>query len=715
MTGKLGLRGRLMMAIVPIALLAVIAAALAVFAFRITQSQQQIVSEEAIPALVSGQALYARSNTVSNIARNVAVAQNAAEIETVIAELDAIETALNEDIATLGGLGVDAGILAEFSSQTETLVNNIRALKDTQTTLFADAVATSTLLEEIVSGANSIEASARAQNTDANMALTNSASALYSLVGREDQTPEAFDTLDKLLDVDALDAQNMSDLRAIAFQIPGLAEQAVAARNTDALDKVKFAINPILTQLQKGIDLMPDAEAKEKALATLGELQTALDPSKPDNLFALRLAEFATEAQLETILDGNAAITARIAQTAERLLDDMRDKIDVANAGVEKTIANAEIVMIVVAIAAIVIPALILWLYVSRNLLRRLIGLNGAMTRLSNGDLDTEIDDAGSDEIATMAKSVETFRENAREAERLRAQNKEAEERAEEQRRAALHDMADGFESSVNSLVTELLAAVNEMRDTADNMERNAGENVTRAAEVNEASQNASHNVSSVSSATEELSASIREIERQVAKAEEISQTAVAEARKSDETVRQMSESADRIGEVIELITSIADQTNLLALNATIESARAGDAGKGFAVVANEVKNLASQTQRATEDISKQIDEMRAVSNQAVEMISTIARTIAEIDSISSSIAAAMSQQGAATGEIANGSEEAANGVRHVSENMADVSRSAEAVREMSGSARTVAEDLLTKARSLQTEANNFVSRVRAE
>lgn len=715
MTGKLGLRGRLMMAIVPIALLAVIAAALAVFAFRITQSQQQIVSEEAIPALVSGQTLYARSNTVSNIARNVAVAQNAAEIETVIAELDAIETALNEDIATLGGLGVDAGILAEFSSQTETLVNNIRALKDTQTTLFANAVATSTLLEEIVSGANSIEASARAQNTDANMALTNSASALYSLVGREDQTPEAFDTLDKLLDVDALDAQNMSDLRAIAFQIPGLAEQAVAARNTDALDKVKFAINPILTQLQKGIDLMPDAEAKEKALATLGELQTALDPSKPDNLFALRLAEFATEAQLETILDGNAAITARIAQTAERLLDDMRGKIDVANAGVEKTIANAEIVMIVVAIAAIVIPALILWLYVSRNLLRRLIGLNGAMTRLSNGDLDTEIDDAGSDEIATMAKSVETFRENAREAERLRAQNKEAEERAEEQRRAALHDMADGFESSVNSLVTELLAAVNEMRDTADNMERNAGENVTRAAEVNEASQNASHNVSSVSSATEELSASIREIERQVAKAEEISQTAVAEARKSDETVRQMSESADRIGEVIELITSIADQTNLLALNATIESARAGDAGKGFAVVANEVKNLASQTQRATEDISKQIDEMRAVSNQAVEMISTIARTIAEIDSISSSIAAAMSQQGAATGEIANGSEEAANGVRHVSENMADVSRSAEAVREMSGSARTVAEDLLTKARSLQTEANNFVSRVRAE
>lgn len=715
MTGNLGLRGRLMMAIVPIALLAVIAAALAVFAFRITQSQQSVVAEEAIPALVTGQALYARSNLVSNIARNVAVAKNIDEVEAASAELDQIEAALNTDLTTLAELGVDGEILGEFSDQTKTLVGNIRALKNTQRSLFSNVTTTKALLEKVIASANSIEASARTLNTDANMALTNSASALYSLVGREDQTNEAFDTLDKLLDVDALDAQNMGDLRAIAFQIPGLAEQVVAARDNDALDKVKFAINPILTQLQKGIDLMPDPDAKKTAQKTLTELQSALDPSKAGNLFSQRQMEFTTIATLHTILDDNAAITERIAATAERLLDDMRAKIDVANSGVASTIETAEIIMIVVAIAAIVIPTLILWLYVSRNLLRRLINLNLAMTRLTKGDLDTEVTDNGSDEIADMARSVKTFRENAREAERLRAQNRETEQRAEEQRRAALHDMADGFESSVNTLVAELLTAVNEMRDTADHMERNAGENVTRAAEVNEASQNASHNVSSVSSATEELSASIREIERQVAKAEEISQSAVAEARKSDETVRQMSETADRIGEVIELITTIADQTNLLALNATIESARAGEAGKGFAVVANEVKNLASQTQRATEDISQQISEMRSVSNQAVEMISTIARTIGEIDSISSSIAAAMSQQGAATGEIANGSEEAANGVRQVSENMATVSRAAEEFREMSGSARTVAEDLLAKAHSLQTEANNFVARVRSE
>lgn len=152
-----------MMAIVPIALLAVIAAALAVFAFRITQTQQSVVSNEAIPALVTGQELYARSNQVSNIARNVAVAQNAEEIEAVSAELDQIETELNNDIVALAELGVDGAILSEFSNQTETLVGNIRALKETQMSLFANDVATNALVNEIVTAANAIEASARAE------------------------------------------------------------------------------------------------------------------------------------------------------------------------------------------------------------------------------------------------------------------------------------------------------------------------------------------------------------------------------------------------------------------------------------------------------------------------------------------------------------------------------------------------------------------------
>jgi len=714
MTGKIGLRGRLMLAIVPIALLAVCAAAMAVFSFRITEQQQKIVANDAIPALISGQELYSRSDAVISMARAVASARNEDQVAAATANLDETENVMNDQIATLAMHGVDGTILNEFSSQTGEMIVNIRLLQDTMRSLFNTRNAHNVMLGDVVTSTNAVELIARELSTNANMQLTNNAGELYGLVGDPEKSDKAFEMLDKLLDEDALTSQNMAELRAVALKIPDLARMTATAANQEDLDRIKFWSGPVLTQMESSIAEIPLDTPREKAQTAFTAISNGLNPNNGNNLFSLRQKEIEDEKSLDELLAKTTATSQAIGSTADRLLSDMRAKIDDANRDVSTTISAAEKAMIGVAVAAIVISGLIIWLYVQRNLLARLIGLSSAMGRLTNGDLETPVSDRGSDEIADMAAAVETFRENARDAEKLREENKAAERRAEEQRREALLEMANGFESSVNGLVTELLSQVGDMRDAADNMAQNAGDNVHRAIEVSEASQNASQNVSSVTSATEELSASIAEIERQVSKAEEVSRSAVSEARKSDETVRQMSETADRIGEVIELITTIADQTNLLALNATIEAARAGDAGKGFAVVANEVKNLASQTQRATEDIGKQINEMRAVSTEAVEMISTIAQTIGEIDTISSSIAAAMRQQGAATAEIASGSEEAANGVRHVSENMLNVSRAAEAVQGLSGSTRNTAEELLQKAHRLQDEANNFVARVRA-
>ncbi|WP_114086411.1 methyl-accepting chemotaxis protein [Thalassospira profundimaris] len=715
MTGRIGLRGRLMLAIVPIALLAASAAGIGIFSFETTRQQQKTVSEEAIPALVTAQQLYAKGNSLTTIGRMVAAANNENAVKKATEKLQAVENAIHDDISHLSELGVNADILGNFSSKTGQLGKNIRRLSETRLTLFSLGTQLNERAQENASAAAAIEKLANNLGMNAAMNLNDNASSLYALIGDPAQTSLASDKLNDLLDVNAINMQNMSELRANAFQIPATGDQILATTNSEDLDRIKFQADPMLVQLQKGIERISDKAEKTNGQKQFDIIRANLNPNADHNLFDLQHQRLETGAELDNILDQNNSISVDIAQSAQQVLEQMQDKIDTANHAVEGTIEASRTVMIAVIIAVIVISGLILWFYVQRNLLRRLIGLNRAMTRLASGDLETPVLDKGHDEIADMAVAVETLRENGLEARRLRAENKEAEQRAEQLRRQTLLEMADGFEATINALVAELVRAAGDMGDTMSKMADNAGNNVSRAMEVTNASQEASRNVSAVSSATEQLSASVREIERQIVKAEEISQNAVGQARRSDETVRQMSETASRIGEVINLITNIADQTNLLALNATIEAARAGDAGKGFAVVAGEVKNLATQTQRATDDIGRQIEEMRNVSNDAVEMISAIAHTIGEMDVISASIGVAMRQQGAATGEIATGSEEAANGVRHMSSNMESVSQTASTVQNLASHARDIAAELLRKTQNLQLEANNFVSRVRAD
>lgn len=710
----MGLRGRLLLAIVPIALLAVSAAGTGFFAFSITEQNEEIVAEQATPALVAGQRLYAGSIELIALGDQVARADSDDQRAAAMARLPQVEAALAEELARLRGLGAAPALLDRLSARTEDLRGNVAALDRIVAARADQQAALDAALAETRDALQGIERVSEGLVADANLSLETIVSGMYDVLDDQARLGEAFDALDRLLDVDIVQARTMNALRAAGMRVQLIAQQAAAAADIDALDKVKFATGPILTDLQSGVTGISDPALKSEAEKQFAIVAERLSATAAQTLFAWRAAALDLDREREAVLERSAAASAALSTASRELLEQMERKIDQAGADVAAVIGAAKSVMLVLALGAVVVSVLIVWLYVQRNLLRRLIGLNQTMLRLADGDLAAEVADHGHDEIGAMADAVKIFRENALEAERLRADNQAAAARAAAERQAAMRSLADSFESSVDQVVSDVLATVTQMREAAGQMANTAGETVSQTEAATGVSRDASAHVSSVSSATEELSSSIGEIERQMAKAEEVARRAVTEAGRSDETMAGLSATAQRITEVVKLINDIAEQTNLLALNATIEAARAGDAGKGFAVVAGEVKNLANQTARATDDIRHQIEQMQAVSAAAVEAIGLIGRTVGEIDNINSSIAAAVRQQGSATAEIARNTEEASQGVHRVSDTVEGVAHAVDGTRRLSEDVRHVAEGLSEHAGALHREARAFVERVRA-
>jgi methyl-accepting chemotaxis protein len=419
---------------------------------------------------------------------------------------------------------------------------------------------------------------------------------------------------------------------------------------------------------------------------------------------ARQVAEY--DANMMKTFRGFEPVMVEIAESVERRYKEAE--------ATEAAIRDSVRMWMLIAFAFSVVLVCGLSLLIGRSISNALASMVSAMTRLAGGEFKIAIPGLGrKDEIGEMAGAVEVFKNNMIEAERLRAEQLEAEQRQAEQRKADMRDLANAFEGAVGEIVETVSSAATELEASANTLTKAAERSQGLATTVAAASEEASTNVQSVSSASEELTSSVNEISRQVQESSRVANEAVDQAQKTNSRVSELSKAASRIGDVVELINTIAGQTNLLALNATIEAARAGEAGRGFAVVASEVKALAEQTAKATGEISQQISGIQAATQDSVAAIKEIGDTIGRMSEISSTIAAAVEEQGAATQEISRNIQHAATGTQQVSANITDVQHGATETGSASAQVHSAAKSLSSESNRLKLEVSKFLNSVR--
>jgi methyl-accepting chemotaxis protein len=488
--------------------------------------------------------------------------------------------------------------------------------------------------------------------------------------------------------------------------------------NRAAAEKI---IEEQLTALRQRFDEVRKTTDPE-VLAMLPDVQTALtsyEKSLKTTMSAVEMASSekvtaSAQALLADVMKSRA-VADDLQAKVKKLADRLDERVDEFERQTAEEYASTSKTLIVGAVVSILVGLLLGFLVGQFGIARPIRSIVMLLQQLASGEYNAEVHSLDrKDEVGDVAKTALVFKENGLAKIRMEAEQKETEARMAAQRRADMLKLADGFEAAVGEIIDVVSSASTELEASASSLTATAERSQQMATTVAAASEEAATNVQSVAAATEELSSSVNEISRQVQESAGKASTAVTQARTTTSRVSELSKAAARIGDVVDLINTIAGQTNLLALNATIEAARAGDAGRGFAVVASEVKALAEQTAKATGEIGAQISGIQAATQESVDAIKQISTSIEYLSEISSTIASAVEEQGAATQEISRNVQQAAQGTQEVSSNVVDVQRGATETGSASAQVLSSAQSLSRESNRLRFEVGKFLDTVRA-
>jgi methyl-accepting chemotaxis protein len=701
---RLGIRGWLFAAFGVVAGMTMLASGIAFVSYSRLGGTLNAIMSDNVPEMNASLQVARTSAEIAAGAPALLAASSKPEITTALAGLEAKQALLAHDIETVAASPTGA----ELAS---TLTGDAASLKDQLAAIAAAVERRLALRDERERALKAIEVAHHDFAALTAPALDDAAFDFITALSIDDQQ-----SLDQVKDGmkqlgDQFGAiQNLYELHAESNFVFGLLTAAATAPGKERLTPLRDSFTAAVARIAKsfpGLAGRKDAETFTQKLAALTKFGDG-----PGNVFELRTKELDELAEQERLLNANRELAEKFGVTVRRLVEDADRSAQRAARNAATEIGGGKRTLIGIAGSSLLAALLIAWLYVGRRVIGRLAALRGSMRAIADGALDTEIPHSGADEIAEMAAALVVLRDNGVAARKADGDAAAERSRVAEARGRDVRDLAESFEVSVKSVVDTVSKAAASMRVTAESMVDDAGSTSAQAGTVAAASEQASANVKTVADAAVELAASIREIAGRATESAQIANAAVSEAASTNRTIIGLLEQAQKIGDVVKLISDIARQTNLLALNATIEAARAGDAGKGFAVVATEVKTLAAQTAKATGEIAAQIGGMQSATREAVTAIETIGRTIGRINDIAGDIAAAVEQQGATTQAIAANVQQAASGTDEVSSNIVGVTQAAgktgEAARRVLGGVA----DLAAESERLRDEVDRFLSRV---